>query len=263
MQEEDLDHSALTALQGQRLRALLANILPGNRFYTRKFADAGMKPADVASLDDLRRLPFTTKAEILADQIERQPYGEIHWLPGKQYVRLHQTSGTSGRSLRWLDTTDSWHWPSAARRKCSGLSASNPTIGSSLHSPSAHFWAFGLLSTRLRGSATLSARRRHEQRGRVVADARQPATVVSYTDLCFALAEWRRLKTSTYATPPCALIVAGGFRRQHPPTRERIEQACGRPRFRSHGMTEIGALGIEMSCHAGGSTYKKRTTSLK
>src|SRR5207248_9332108 len=59
---------------------------------------------------DLRRLPFTTKAELLADQAVKQPYGDNHWLPRERYVRLHQTSGTSGPPLRWLDTAESWAW---------------------------------------------------------------------------------------------------------------------------------------------------------
>ena len=54
------------------------------------------------------RLPFTTKAELLEDQARYPPYGEILTYPVEQYSRLHQTSGTSGRPLRWLDTPESW-----------------------------------------------------------------------------------------------------------------------------------------------------------
>src|SRR5437773_475134 len=115
MQEEDLDRPALVALQTERLRALLANILPGNRFYARKFADAGKNA--VNSLGELGRLPFTTKQELVADQAAHPPYGEIHSLPRERYVRLHQTSGTSGRPLRWLDTVESWNWLLGCKEK--------------------------------------------------------------------------------------------------------------------------------------------------
>jgi phenylacetate-CoA ligase len=38
------------------------------------------------------------------------PYGTILTYPIERYVRLHQTSGTTGRPMRWLDTPESWDW---------------------------------------------------------------------------------------------------------------------------------------------------------
>ena len=84
----------------QRLAALLHAILPANRFYARKL--------DGVALDDWQAVPFTTKAELLADQDRQPPYGTILTYPLERYSRLHQTSGTSGRPLRWLDTPESW-----------------------------------------------------------------------------------------------------------------------------------------------------------
>src|SRR5437016_4871280 len=109
-EEGTLDRDRLTALQGERLRGLLAEILPANRFYAAKFAAAGLSPASVHEAADLHRLPFTTKAELLADQAEHPPYGTNLTYPRERYTRLHQTSGTQGQPLRWLDTTDSWQW---------------------------------------------------------------------------------------------------------------------------------------------------------
>src|SRR2546430_9473825 len=66
---------------------------------------------DVASWDDFERLPFTTKADLMLDQREHPPYGTNLTFPLEQYVRLHQTSGTTGsHPLRWLDTAESWTW---------------------------------------------------------------------------------------------------------------------------------------------------------
>src|SRR5437764_1078082 len=92
------------ATQSAKLRALLTEILPQNRFYVRKFAGIDLATADLA------RLPFTTKNELLADQAQHPPYGEVHTYPAPRYARLHQTSGTSGQPLRWLDTPESWQW---------------------------------------------------------------------------------------------------------------------------------------------------------
>src|SRR5262245_23502513 len=87
--------------RARRLRDLLAEVVPTNRFYARKFAGC-----DLAAFD---RLPFTLKAELVADQVEHPPYGSNLTYPPARYCRLNQTSGTSsGQPLRWLDTARSW-----------------------------------------------------------------------------------------------------------------------------------------------------------
>lgn len=88
-----------------RLRELLAQVVPANRFYAAKFAGIDLKTTSFASL------PFTTKAELVADQRDHPPYGSNRTFADDKYIRLHQTSGTSsGRPLRWLDTAESWEW---------------------------------------------------------------------------------------------------------------------------------------------------------
>ena len=94
--------------QFARLRALLDTV-HSNPFYRRKYE--GIPLGDIRSLNDLLRLPCTTKAELVHDQLEHPLYGSNLAKPLADYVRLHQTSGTStGKPLRWLDTHDNWAW---------------------------------------------------------------------------------------------------------------------------------------------------------
>jgi phenylacetate-CoA ligase len=66
---------------------------------------------DVRGWDDFERLPLTTKAELLADQAAHPPFGTNLTRSLDRYVRVHQTSGSSGsQPLRWLDTAESWEW---------------------------------------------------------------------------------------------------------------------------------------------------------
>src|SRR5690349_18833648 len=104
---DDIGREELADRQIQRLSHLLREVLPGNRFYARKFQRAGVEVSSLMLPDDWLRLPFTTKTELLEDQAAHPPYGEIHSCPIQRYSRLHQTSGTSGRPLRWLDTPES------------------------------------------------------------------------------------------------------------------------------------------------------------
>src|SRR2546427_658598 len=105
------------AAQWRRLARALPELLLTNVFYGRKVADAGIR--DVRELRSVRDLPFTTKAELSRDQTEHPPFGSNLTYPIDRYVRLHQTSGTTGRPLRVLDTAESWQWGADRRRPVS------------------------------------------------------------------------------------------------------------------------------------------------
>ena len=86
-----------------KLQWLLAAVSAGNRFY------AGRIPACVSSLDEFfERTPFTRKQELVDDQLANPPFGTNLTYPIERYVRINQTSGTTGKPLYWLDTAESW-----------------------------------------------------------------------------------------------------------------------------------------------------------
>ncbi len=104
------DREDIVAGQLEQLRTLVAELFPANRFYTRKLQSAGVT-FDIGSLDDFSlRFPFTTKAELVEDQLRNPPFGSNLTFPLDRYTRFHQTSGTMGTPLRWLDTPESWDW---------------------------------------------------------------------------------------------------------------------------------------------------------
>jgi phenylacetate-CoA ligase len=96
--------SAIRDLQLRKLQAGLREVLRHNTFWRSRLHD-------VAGWDDFERLPLTTKADLVADQAAHAPFGTNLTYPLERYVRLHQTSGSSGDApLRWLDTAESWEW---------------------------------------------------------------------------------------------------------------------------------------------------------
>src|ERR1700694_2227740 len=102
---EQWSREELNRWQIGRLRELLTAVVPENVFWSGKLRDAGIDPARIQTLEDLRRLPLTTKAELAADQVACPPYGRNLTHPLTDYSRFHQTSGTTtGQPLRWLDT---------------------------------------------------------------------------------------------------------------------------------------------------------------
>ena len=89
---ETLPREALEALQLKRLQAVVERVYATVPFYRKKFDEAKVKPEDIKTLDDLRRLPFTTKDDLR----ENYPFG-MFAVPLKQVVRIHASSGTTGK----------------------------------------------------------------------------------------------------------------------------------------------------------------------
>ena len=98
----------IEAHQVARLAPLVAEMWGRNRFWQAKWA--GLTPFEIRSLADLVRLPLTMKEELIADQERQSPYGTNLTEPREAYTRFHQTSGTKGTPLRWLDTPEGWEW---------------------------------------------------------------------------------------------------------------------------------------------------------
>jgi phenylacetate-CoA ligase len=93
-----------------RLRAALTALRPGNAFYAPRLQAAGLD-AQIESLAEFsRRCPFTTKADLAADQAARPPFGTNLSEPLERYTRFCQTSGTSASPLAIIDTPESWEW---------------------------------------------------------------------------------------------------------------------------------------------------------
>src|SRR6267142_2835806 len=102
------NREASASEQLEQLRSLVTELFPANKFYAGKLNAAGIT-FDIASLEDFSaRFPFTTKSELVQDQLAHPPFGTNLTYPLERYARFHQTSGTTGAPLRWLDTPESW-----------------------------------------------------------------------------------------------------------------------------------------------------------
>ncbi|MQL52679.1 AMP-binding protein [Desulfofundulus thermobenzoicus] len=93
-QHECMDRKELQALQLERLKETLHRVYRRVPFYRHLFEAHGVKPEDLQSLSDIRRFPFTTKAALR----DNYPYG-LFAVPLKEVVRLHASSGTTGKPI--------------------------------------------------------------------------------------------------------------------------------------------------------------------
>ena len=88
---ECLDRKDLERLQLERLRSTLERVAKVP-CYKDKFAASGLSPGDIHSLDDMAKLPFTTKEDLR----QNYPYG-MFAVPMRDVVRIHSSSGTTGK----------------------------------------------------------------------------------------------------------------------------------------------------------------------
>ena len=93
-QAETMPPTELTALQTQRLRQQVARAYERVPFYRRALEEHGVHPRDIQTLDDIERLPFTVKEDFRTTY----PYG-LFAVPLKDVVRLHASSGTTGKPV--------------------------------------------------------------------------------------------------------------------------------------------------------------------
>jgi len=247
-----MDREALTTLQLGKLRAGLAEILPQNHFYARKF---GRQPPHVGALADLASLPFTTKQELLDDQANAPPYGSNLSFPLSRYVRLHQTSGTSGRPLRWLDTAASWEWFMQCWRQKYEMIRLQPEdrlFFPFSFGPFIGFWAAFEAASRLGNFCIPGGGMSSAARARFLLEHQASIVCCTPTYGLRLLDVSREEGIDLAASSVRAVIVAGEPGGSIPGTRRRLEEGWGARVFDHTGMTEIGSLGMECVENPGG-----------
>jgi phenylacetate-CoA ligase len=249
--EQWLDQPALAALQRRKLASMLREVRATNPFYRDKLR--GVAP----DCDAVEALPFTTRAEIELNHTNAPPFGTNLTYPLSRYCRYHQTSGTGGAPLRWLDTAESWRWFQQCWQvifDAAGVSVEkgDRVIFPFSFGPFVGFWgafegatARGLLAIPAGGLSTTSRLKMMIGSG---------ATVVCCTPTyALHMAEVAAEQGIDLAASPVrALIVAGEPGGNIPATRDRIESAWGARLFDHSGMTEMGAVTFECEPVRGG-----------
>ena len=102
---ETMSRGQIEALQLERLQDTVRHCM-NSEFYRKRFEEAGLKPEDIQSLDDLRKIPFTTKQDLR----DTYPFGMAS-VPLEKCTRLHSSSGTTGNPTVILHTDkdiDEW-----------------------------------------------------------------------------------------------------------------------------------------------------------
>ncbi|MFM8708891.1 MAG: phenylacetate--CoA ligase family protein, partial [Planctomycetia bacterium] len=233
----------LDAVKLERLRGLVADILPHNRFYAAKLARVSL---DLPTLDALADWPFTFKEELVEAAAAAGGPGNLTW-PRERYVRFHQTSGTHGRPLPVFDTAEDWAWWMACWEAIldrGGVRAGDRVLVASSFGPYAGFWSCfdAVLARRAMaiptgGMATLARLELARSLGATV--------LVATPSYALHLAEVAAERKFDLAGLPVRLVIVagepGGSVRA---VRARIEEAWGAAVLDHAGATEVGPWGV-------------------
>lgn len=243
------DRDELVESQLRRLRDMLVPVLRDNAFYREKLTDAGLSGAgDVRTLDHYRRLPFTTKAELSADQDAHPPYGSNLTYRLRDYVRVHQTSGTTGRPLRWLDTRQSWDWFAGCWRRVfdgAGVTPDDRLFFAFSFGPFIGFWT-AHEAARLIGALAVTGGSMSSVQRLQAMDEHRATVLICTPTYALHLAEVAETEGIDIANSSIrATIHAGEPGAGLPATRRRIEDAWGARCYDHAGATEVGAWGYE------------------
>ena len=119
---ECMDRESMRKLQSERLIETVKRCYEKVPFYRRKMDKMGIKPEDIRSIDDIHRLPFTTKHDLR----DEYPFG-LQAVPQSEVVRIHASSGTTGKPVVGTYTkNDLAMWAEGAARV---MAASGVTKG--------------------------------------------------------------------------------------------------------------------------------------
>ena len=90
---ESMDRGSLTKMQNNRLRSIVERVYFNVPYFRKKMQAAGLSPASAATMNDLHKLPFTDKEDLRVNY----PFG-LFAVPNKDIIRIHASSGTTGKS---------------------------------------------------------------------------------------------------------------------------------------------------------------------
>ncbi len=252
---ETLEPERLLGHQWRRFHGMAEELLASNQFVGRKWGAAGVRSVkDLRSWDDFRRLPLTEKEELVDDQTSNPPFGTNLTYALERYVRVHQTSGTSGSPLRWLDTQESWEWWA----RCWGFVLRGAGVGPAdrVFFPFSFglfigFWA-GFEGTRALGALAIPGGGQDSPTRLAWMEALGATVLVCTPSYALHLKEVARERGIDLSKLPVRITVhAGEPGAGIPAVRARIEDGWGARAFDHGGMTEMGAYGYECTQQAG------------
>ena len=242
--EEAFTRQEIESYQLDRLQKTVEHCM-NSPFYRERFKKEGLKPSDIKTLEDLRKIPFTTKQDLR----DTYPFG-IASVPLDQCVRLHSSSGTTGNPTVILHTQkDLEEWANAVAR-CLWMVGCRPndvfqnTSGYGMFTGGLGFQygaeLLGMLTVPAAAGNTLRQLKFFTDFGTTVVHA-----IPSYAARLYEVMQERGIDPRK-DTKLRTLVI--GAEPHSEDTRRRIEEMLGVKAYNSFGMSEMCGPGVAFEC---------------
>ncbi len=243
-QEETLPRESLQALQLKRLQNLVERMYALVQPYRAKMDEAGVKPGDIRTLEDLAKLPFTYKEDLR----DNYPFG-LFTVPMEQVVRVHASSGTTGKptvvgyTKRDIDT---WADLMARALACGGVTQADMihnAYGYGLFTGGlgAHYGAERL------GATVIPVSGGNSKRQILIMQDFNSSVLLSTPSYALNLAE--KMEELGVKTEDLALRIGiFGAEPWSENMREEVEKKLGLTAIDIYGLSEVMGPGVSMEC---------------
>ena len=200
---------------------------------------------------DLATLPLTTKHELIVDQQTSPPWGTNLSEPVDRYTRYNQTSSTTGKPLRWVDTNESWQWMLECWKTVyagAHVDERDRIFFPFSFGPFLGFWTAFEAGCQI-GAHCIPAGGMSSQVRLSMIETLQPTVICCTPTYALRLlevaGEMRGRAADLSASSVRMLIVAGEAGGSIATTRQRIERGWGARVIDHHGLTEVGPISYE------------------
>ena len=241
----------------EKFQALLQRVRETNAFQIDHFPD--LADCDQWSGFDefAENCPFTEKNDLALDRQQNQPYGTNLTFPVAEYSYFHQTSGTMGEPMAWLDTEDDWSWMLGNWDRVlegAGIQSGNRCFFAFSFGPFLGFWtAYDAARKRgclcIPGGGQGSEQRLHSILGHEV---EYLFCTPTYALRMPEVAKQAGIDLGGHSLR--AIVVAGETGGSEPSFRRRVSEAWGKDLrvYDHYGMTEVGPVAFETPGGQGG-----------
>lgn len=243
---ETMPRERLRALQFRKLQELCAWAEARSPFHRERFKAAGFGAEQLRTWDDIQRIPMMTREEWMASQAANPPFGTLPAADTDVAIRLHTTSGTTGRMpLRAMDSLRDWEWIAecwAYGFHAMGVRPRDVTFIAFSYAQFIGFWGAHYANEKLGALVIPSGSLPTEQRVKLIIE--NGATVVCATPTyVLRLAEVaRQMGVDVAASRVDKIVLSGEPSGSVPAVRRQIESAWNARCHDSAGMTEIGTI---------------------
>lgn len=248
---ETLPREKLRALQLKKFKRIFAWTYEHSRFHRALYAQAGVRPEDIRSFEDIRAVPKVEKS--MMRDIQRKdpfPYGDALCVPLEEVTEFRQTSGTTGQPVYQPDTWQDWEWWAecwACILWAQGYRPSDRVFLPFGYNIFVAFWAAHYAAEKLGcevvpgGVLDTKARILKIQELRATAMMATPTYVLGMADTA------RKMGIDPSSLTIRRITCAGEPGAGIPSTKKRMQDAWGAKVFDHAGATEIGAWSFECS----------------